>query len=91
MERVREVHLYIEGGASQALIDEIIRALHPEFLRIPGLKIVEHPVTDWPEEPFIVASVGLRMHHGIRLTTDNCFTQNGSAYGKRLYLVMLTK
>ena len=89
MEKIREVHLYIEGGGDQRLVNEIIQALHPEFLRMPGLKIQKHDVTDWPAEPFVSAAVDLRVHYGIQLTTNNCLTQDGSAYGKRLYLIML--
>lgn len=89
MERIKEVHLFIEGGGDQRLVDEIIQALHPEFLRMPGLKIHKHDVTDWPAEPFYLAATDLRIHHGIQLTTTNCITQDGSAYGKRLYLIMV--
>jgi hypothetical protein len=86
---VKEVHLYIEGGGDQRLVNEIIQALHPEFLQMPGLKIHKHDVASWPAEPFVSAAVGLRATHGIKLTTANCLTQDGSAYGKRLYLIML--
>jgi hypothetical protein len=89
MERIREVHLFIEGGGDRTLVNEIIQALHPEFLRMPGLKIHKHDVTDWPAEPFYLAATDLRIHHGIKLTTTNCITQDGSAYGKRLYLIMV--
>jgi hypothetical protein len=44
---------------------------------------------DWPDKPFVFAAVDLRMNSGIKLTTENCLTQDGSAYGKRLYLIML--
>ena len=32
MIEIKEAHLYIQGGANQALGREIIQALHPEFL-----------------------------------------------------------
>ena len=89
MENITEVHLYIEDGGDGKLVNEIIQALHPEFLQVPGLKIHRHDVTDWPSEPFVYAATDLMVHHGIKLTTTNCLTQDGSAYGKRLYLIML--
>lgn len=89
MENIREVHLYIEGGGSDGLVNEIMQALHPELLGKPGLKIHKHDVASWPEDPFFLAYTDLVAHHGIKLTTSNCLTQDGSAYGKRLYLVMV--
>ena len=91
MKKIKQVHLYLEGGGDYKLVNEIIQALHPEFLRMPGLKIQKHDVTDWPSEPFFYVATDLIVHHGIKLTTTNCFTQDGSAYGKRLYLIMLKK
>lgn len=89
MENITEVHLYIEDGGNGKLVNEIIQALHPEFLQVPGLKIHRHDVTGWPSEPFVYAATDLMVHNGIKLTTTNCLTQDGSAYGKRLYLIML--
>ncbi|OPL18637.1 MAG: hypothetical protein AVO35_04705 [Candidatus Aegiribacteria sp. MLS_C] len=89
MESIQEVHLFIEGGGDQRLVNEIIQALHPEFLRIPGLRIHKHDVANWPEEPFVYAAISLKTQHGIKLTTSNCLTQDGSAYGKKLYLIMV--
>ena len=91
MKNIKQVHLYLEGGGDYKLVNEIIQALHPEFLRMPGLKIQKHDVTDWPSEPFFYVATDLIVHHGIKLTTTNCLTQDGSAYGKRLYLIMLKK
>ena len=90
MARIKDVHLYLEGGGDQKLVDEIIQALHPEFLGMPGLKIKMHDVTDWPDEPFAYAAVDLMTRQGIKLTTNNCLTQDGSAYGKQLYFIMIT-
>lgn len=89
MVSIKEAHLFIEGGGDQHLVDQIIHALHPEFVSVIGPRICRHDVEDWPEEPFTLASIVLSMERGIRLTTDNCLVQDGSAYGKRLYLVML--
>lgn len=91
MNKIKEVHLYIEGRGDQRLVNEIIQALHPEFLQIPDLKIQEHDVINWPDEPFVFAATDLMVHHGIKLTTTNCLTQDGSAHGKRLFLIMLKR
>ena len=91
MADIEQVHLYIEDGGDDELVNEIIQALHPEFLQIPGLKIHKHNVTDWPSEPFVYVATDLMIYYGIKLTTTNCLTQDGSAYGKRLYLIMLKK
>jgi hypothetical protein len=89
MEKIKEVHLYIEGGGDDRLVNEIVQALHPEFLQTPGFKIYKHDVMDWPTEPFVMAAVDLRLNPGIRLTENNCLTQDGFAYGKRTYLIMI--
>jgi hypothetical protein len=86
---IKEVHVFIENGGDDRLMREIVQALHPEYLRQPGLRLVRHDVTDWPAEPFTMAAVKLRMQKGVALTTHNCLVQDGNAYGKRLYLVML--
>ena len=46
-------------------------------------------VAPWPSEMFAYAYATLRAHHGIELTSTNCLLQDGSAYGKRLYMVYL--
>ena len=89
MEKIKEVHLYIEGGGDGLLVNEIVRTLHPEFLQTPGMMIHRHDVMDWPEVPFVMAAVDLRINSGIRLTENNCLTQDGSAHGKRIYLIMI--
>ncbi|MBN2346639.1 MAG: hypothetical protein JXO51_09650 [Candidatus Aminicenantes bacterium] len=86
---IKEVHVFIERGGDDRLMREIVQALHPEFLRQPGLRLVRHDVPDWPGEPFVMAAVKLRMQRQIVLSTRNCLVQDGNAYGKRLYLVML--
>ncbi len=86
---IKEVHVFIERGGDDRLVREIVQALHPEFLLQPGLRLVRHDVPDWPEEPFVMAAVKLRMQNGTALSTGNCLVQDGNAYGKRLYLVML--
>ena len=88
-EKIKEAHLYIEGGGDDRLVNEIVQALHPEFLQTPGFKIYKHDVMDWPTEPFVMAAVDLRLNPGIRLTENNCLTQDGFAYGKRTYLIMI--
>lgn len=86
---IKEVHVFIERGGDDRLMREIVQALHPEFLQQPGLRLVRHDVPDWPGEPFTMAAIQLRLRCNIVLTTGNCLVQDGSAYGKRLYLVML--
>jgi hypothetical protein len=86
---IKEVHVFIERGGDDRLMREIVQALHPEFLQQPGMRLVRHDVPDWPGEPFTMAAVKLRLQNGIALTTGNCLVQDGNAYGKRLYLVML--
>ncbi|MCJ7525536.1 MAG: hypothetical protein MUP71_10000 [Candidatus Aminicenantes bacterium] len=86
---IKEVHVFIENGGDDRLMREIVQALHPEFLQQSGLRLVRHDVSDWPSEPFTMAAVKLRMQKGIALTTGNCLVQDGNAYGKRLYMVML--
>jgi hypothetical protein len=86
---IKEVHVFIEKGGDDRLVREIVQALHPEFLQQPGLCLVRHDVPDWPSEPFTMAAVKLRLQNGITLSTSNCLVQDGNAYGKRLYLVML--
>ena len=86
---IKEVHVFIENGGNDRLMREIVQALHPEYLNQPGLKLVRHDISDWPAEPFIMASLKLRIEKGIELNTKNCLVQDGNAYGKRIYLVML--
>jgi hypothetical protein len=86
---IKEVHVFIENGGDDRLTREIVQALHPEFLSQPGLRLVRHDVPDWPAEPFTMAAVKLRLQRNIALSTSNCLVQDGNAYGKRLYLVML--
>jgi hypothetical protein len=86
---IKEVHVFIENGGDDRLMREIVQTLHPEYLRQPDLRLVRHDVPDWPAEPFVMAAVKLRLQNGIALTTSNCLVQDGNAYGKRLYLVML--
>ena len=88
-EKIKEAHLYIEGGGDDRLVNEIVQTLHPEFLQTPGMMIHRHNVMDWPEVPFVMAAVDLRINSGIRLTENNCLTQDGSAHGKRMYLIMI--
>jgi hypothetical protein len=89
MSDAAQVHIYIENGGDRQLVQEILQALHPEFLEKTGLEIVRHDVSDWPPEPFVYAAADLRTRLGIRLSSTNCLTQDGNAYGKRIYLVML--
>lgn len=86
---IKEVHVFIEKGGDDRLMREIVQALHPEFLRQQGLRLVRHDVPDWPGEPFAMAAVTLRLQSNLTLSTTNCLVQDGNAYGKRLYLVML--
>lgn len=86
---IKEVHVFIENGGDDRLMSEIVQALHPEYLRQPGLRLMRHDVLNWPAEPFAMAAVKLRLQRNISLSTSNCLVQDGNAYGKRLYLVML--
>jgi hypothetical protein len=86
---IKEVHVFIEKGGDDRLMREIVQALHPEFLQQPGLHLVRHDVPAWPGEPFAMAAVKLRLQRNITLSTTNCLVQDGNAYGKRLYMVML--
>ncbi len=86
---IRETHVFIEGGGDDRLMRQIIQALHPDFLSRAGMRLFRHDVPEWPSEPFVHAAVTLRVRHGIALRTDNCLLQDGSAFGKRLYLVMV--
>jgi hypothetical protein len=86
---IKEVHVFIEKGGDDRLMREIVQALHPEFLQQPGLSLVRHDVPDWPGEPFAMAAVKLRLQRNIALSPTNCLVQDGNAYGKRLYMVML--
>ena len=89
MTKIKEVHLYLEGGGDQKLVGEVIQALHPKFHEMPELIVQRHDVMDWPDEPFIYAAVDLMKHQGIKLTKNNCLTQDGSAHGKQLYFIMI--
>jgi hypothetical protein len=85
---IREVHLFIENGGNDRLVREIMESLHPDLCLIEGLRITAHEVSGWVDDPFAYASATLACT-GIRLTTDNCLIGEGSAYGKRIYRVLL--
>jgi hypothetical protein len=86
---IKEAHLFIEGGGDDRLMRQIVQTLHPELLSQHGVRFVRHDVPLWPAEPFVHAAVTLGVRHGIALRTDNCLVQDASAYGRRLYLVMV--
>ncbi|MFQ5750860.1 MAG: hypothetical protein ACE5HI_02590 [bacterium] len=87
---IKEVHLFIENGGDDSLVSEVMKALHPELLGVPGLKIVRHDVEGWVSDPFAYAYTKLALS-GIRLTETNCLTGEGEAYGKRIYRVLLKR
>ncbi|GEM_PF-2183992 len=86
---IKEAHVFLENGGGHRLMREIVQALHPEYVRQPGLRLVRHDVPDWPAEPFAMAAVKLRMQKGMTPTAGTCLVQGGNACGKRQYLVML--
>ena len=86
---IKQAHIFVEGHGDTRLGPEVVRALHPEFLTQPTPPRIEvHAVVgQWPADMFAYAYTALRAHWGIALTTTNCLLQDGSAYGKRLYMV----
>ncbi len=91
MDHIKEAHVFIQGGGNQALGREIVGALHPEYLsQTAPPQIVVHDVFGhWPGEMFAYAYADLRKNHNIMLSSTNCLLQDGSAYGKNIYVVYL--
>ncbi|MGE3512569.1 MAG: hypothetical protein AB7N65_27205 [Vicinamibacterales bacterium] len=89
MSTITQAHIFVEGRGDARLGSEVVRALHPEFSAQPNPPRIEvHPIVGhWPTDMFAYAYTALRAHHGLALTTTNCLLQDGSAYGKRLYMV----
>ncbi len=86
---IKEVHLFIEGVDDDRSTKELLRELYPELDDQEGVRLVRHEVADWPAEPFVHASVTLKVRHGLALRTDNCLVRQGSVCGRRLLLVLV--
>lgn len=89
-EQIREIHIYIQGGGDADVGLEIVKSLRPNCLsQAIKPKITMHNVGgEWPSEMFHYA-FGNLMRQGIKLSTTNCLVENGSAFGKKIYVVYL--
>jgi uncharacterized membrane protein YhaH (DUF805 family) len=88
-QQIKEIHIYIEGfgNANDGLT--IVNSLRPACLtqRIKP-KIIMHSVGVWPEDINLYAYANLR-GQGINLSQTNGLVENGSAFGRKIYVLYL--
>ncbi len=88
--QIKEIHIYIHGGADNDVALLIVKSLRPNCLsQAIKPEIYMHTVNgEWPSEMLAYAYANLRLQ-GIVLSDTNCLVENGFAFNKKIFVVYL--
>jgi hypothetical protein len=87
IDKLKAIHIYIEGGGDDKDARAVLDELHPGLLKFYDGEVIGHAVSPWPEQPFTHAYIDLRLNYDIELSRTNCKVGEDRAFNKRVYLV----